>query len=48
MKQFQVTYTCDGVKKQETTAQPQSVVNNLFVMAITAGVAIASLTIKTL
>ena len=48
MKQFQVTYTRDGVKKQEATAQPQSVVNNLFAMAITAGVAIASLTIKIL
>ncbi len=48
MKQFQVTYTRDGVKKQETTAQTQSVVSNILQAAILGTALIASLTIKTL
>lgn len=48
MKQFQVSYTRDGVLKQETTAQPQSVVNRILQAAILGTALIASLTVKTL
>ena len=48
MKKFKVSYTLSGVRNEQMTAEPLTVVLTLLFVALAVGITIHSLTVSTL